>query len=223
MQLYSAYLGLNGYCVYRLKCLRLQDKQVTSASKQQASNDYKQDISKQAAQSHTHTAATLLTKYQSTSQQSMQVAGTYQEANQGALRVHLQPYTLASREPAVFVQFTAVGMNDMVVPLAQKSHCTVLVSRRHPLACVTSAPLSPCIQHLTDGITGKPYLSVSDVPSSSVATEAHNARCTWSWSVRDTSLRCCHEKLGWRRAMRTEWGTDISATEELCDAKCVPV
>ena len=39
--------------------------------------------------------------------------------------MHLQPYTLASREPAVHVQATTVCVQDMVVPPPQMSNGTM--------------------------------------------------------------------------------------------------
>ena len=39
--------------------------------------------------------------------------------------MHLQPYTLASREPAVLVQATTICVKDMVVPPPQMSNGTM--------------------------------------------------------------------------------------------------
>ena len=76
-------------------------------------------------------------------------AGAYQQANQRACAAYLQPYTLAGGEPAFLVQFTTVGVDDVVVPLAQVYHGAVLVVAEAPLGmsgiCVLIA------QHTTPG------------------------------------------------------------------------
>ena len=61
------------------------------------------------------------------------MAGAYQQANQRASGAYLQPHTLAGGEPAFLVQFTTVGVDDVVVPLAQVCRDAVLVVAEAPL------------------------------------------------------------------------------------------
>ena len=54
------------------------------------------------------------------------MSGTYQQTDQRAAGVNLQPHTLANREPAILVKVATVGLEDVVVPLAQMRHDAVL-------------------------------------------------------------------------------------------------
>ena len=47
--------------------------------------------------------------------------------------MNLQPHTLASREPAVLVKFATVGLEDVIVPLAQMCHDAVVGVVETPL------------------------------------------------------------------------------------------